>query len=49
MPLPRKVLQTSCCTHLSFKYALQTGLGMGTDLNGTAQIGLSHANCAGNP
>ena len=29
IPLPRKVLQTSCCTHLLFKHDLQTGLGMG--------------------
>ena len=36
IPLPRKVLQTSCCTHLSFEDVLQTGLGMDMGMNGTA-------------
>ena len=30
MPLPRRVPQTSYCTHLLFKDVLQTGLGRGT-------------------
>ena len=38
IPLPRKALQTSYCTHLLFKDILQTGLGMGMGMNGTAQV-----------
>ena len=37
IPLPGKVPQTSCCTHLLLKDVLQTGLGMGMGMNGTAQ------------
>ena len=37
IPLPRKVQQTSYCTHLLFSYVLQTGLCMGMGMNGTAQ------------
>ena len=36
--MPRKVIQTSYCTHFLFKYALQTGLGMDVDMNDTAQL-----------
>ena len=36
IPLPRKVTQTSYCTHLLFADVLQTGLGMGMGMNGTA-------------
>ena len=36
IPLPIQVLQTSYCTHLLFKDVLQTGLGMGMGMNGTA-------------
>ena len=38
--MPRKVIQTSYCTHLLFEDALQTGLGMGMGMNGTAQEAL---------
>ena len=38
IPLPRKVLQTSYCTHLLLTDGLQTGLGMGMGMNGTAQM-----------
>ena len=34
--LPRNVLQTSYCTHLLSKDVLQTGLGMGMGMNGSA-------------
>ena len=34
----RKVLQTSSCTILLYKIVLQTGLGMGMGINGTAQL-----------
>ena len=37
VPLPRKVIHTSYCTHLLFKPILQTGLGMGMGMNGTAR------------
>ena len=37
IPLPRKVIQTSCCTHMLLKSVIQTGLGMGMGMNRTAQ------------
>ena len=37
MPLPEKVIQTSSCTTLLYDFVLQTGLGMGMGINGTAQ------------
>ena len=37
MPMPEKVLQTSSCTILLYRFVLQTGLGMGMGINGTAQ------------
>ena len=37
IPPPRKVIQTSCCTRLVLRHVLQTGLGMGMGMNGTAQ------------
>ena len=37
VPLPRKVIQTLYCTHLLSTYIIQTGLGMGMSVNGTAQ------------
>ena len=39
IPLPEKVLQTSSCTILLYKFVLQTGLGMGMGINGTAHTG----------
>ena len=42
IPLPRKVLQTSYCTHLLLKDITQTGLGMGIGMNGTAQLNLKN-------
>ena len=38
IPLPTKVLRTSYCTHLLFKQVLQTVLGMGMGMHGTAQV-----------
>ena len=38
IPLPEKVLQTSSSTILLYKFALQTGLGIGMGINGTAQL-----------
>ena len=37
IPLPRKGLQTSYCTHVLLECVLQTGLDMGMSMNGTAQ------------
>ena len=34
----RKILQTSSCTILLYTFVLQTGLGMGIGINGTAQL-----------
>ena len=36
IPLPEKVLQTSSCAIFLYKFVLQTGLGMGMGINGTA-------------
>ena len=41
MPLPKKVLQTSYCTHLFSENVIQTLLGMGMGMNVTAQEGFS--------
>ena len=38
IPLPEKVIQSSSCTILLYKFVLQTGLGMGMGINGTAQL-----------
>ena len=37
IPLPEKIIQTSSCTILLYNVVLQTGLGMGMGVNGTAQ------------
>ena len=37
-PCPKKVLQTSSCVILLYNFVLQTGLGMGMGINGTAQL-----------
>ena len=37
IPLPEKVLQTSSCAILLYRFVLQTGFGMGMGINGTAQ------------
>ena len=40
IPLPEKVPQTSSYTIWLHNFVLQTGLGMGMGINGTAQQGL---------
>ena len=35
-PCPGKVVETSYCTHLLLKPVIQSGLGMGMGMNGTA-------------
>ena len=41
IPLPRKVIRTSYCTHLLSEDVLPTGSGMGMGMNGTARSGSS--------
>ena len=38
IPLPREALQTSYCTRSLLTNVLQTGMGMGMGMNGTAQL-----------
>ena len=37
IPLPEQILRVSCCTHFLYTVVLQTILGMGMDMNVTAQ------------
>ena len=44
--MPRKVIQTSYCTHLWLEDVLQTGLGMGKGMNITAHMLLPVVACS---
>ena len=41
LPLPKRIILTACCTISLYRVVLPTVLGMGMDVNVTAQAGLS--------